>query len=333
MERLRTETKMTRREIHAWFADRRKRAAAEKKREEAELILLGEEDGEEMEGKPKVNPIKINLKMLKVTEANGKAEEEGPDNPAPPQHHQPAAVLVTSRSPAAAPAAPPRAPAATKATVIRGKKTMEQLEMLKQVYVRTQWPSAAQYDELISGTALPRPEVVRWFGDCRYMQKNGQLKWLEAYQTSALAQDSKKGNVQVLQAHLDVHGRLEETQVPTEGGGGGVGGPSVDHLPESLRVIYIDLSLRRRQHILVFVDIKAAWTFEPWYHPTFWFHSASQFSHHLKTKLNVDRERIDIKEPECALQSPAVWFDLTPTEGSRRAPVNRRNHQMCIRSV
>lgn len=216
MERLRTETKMTRREIHGWFAERRKRVAAEKKREEAEQVLLaagGEEETEESEassGKPKVNPIKINLKMLKVTEANGKAEQEGPDHP-PPQHHAGGAP-APSRSPAAA-QPPAKTAASAKPTVIRGKKTVEQLEMLKQVYVRTQWPSATQYDELISGTGLPRPEVVRWFGDCRYMQKNGQLKWLEAYQTTALAEDSKKGNVQVLQAHLNVHGRLEDSQV------------------------------------------------------------------------------------------------------------------------
>lgn len=211
VERLRTETKMTRREIHSWFAERRKRVAAEKKREEAEQVLLGDEETDETEGnsgKPKVNPIKINLKMLKVTEANGKAEEDGAD---PAAAHRQAG---SGRSHGAAqPSAVTPKSTSTKPTVIRGKKTVEQLEMLKQVYVRTQWPSATQYDELISGTALPRPEVVRWFGDCRYMQKNGQLKWLEAYQTMALAEDSKKGNIQVLQAHLDIHGRLEESQV------------------------------------------------------------------------------------------------------------------------
>lgn len=212
VERLRTETKMTRREIHGWFSERRKRAAAEKKREEAEQVLLGEEELDETEvssGKPKVNPIKINLKMLKVTEANGKAED-GSDHPAP--QHQAGSTSASARSHGAAHPSTVT-PKSTKATVIRGKKTVEQLEMLKQVYVRTQWPSATQYDELISGTGLPRPEVVRWFGDCRYMQKNGQLKWLEAYQTMALAEDSKKGNVQVLQAHLAIHGRLEESQV------------------------------------------------------------------------------------------------------------------------
>jgi hypothetical protein len=81
------------------------------------------------------------------------------------------------------------------------------------VFVRTQWPSAAQYDELISSTGLPRPEVVRWFGDCRYVQKNGQLKWLEAYQTMVLKEDFQRGDTQMLKAHLEAHGSLEEEQV------------------------------------------------------------------------------------------------------------------------
>eukprot|EP00066_Takifugu_rubripes_P011519 XP_011600785.1 PREDICTED: zinc fingers and homeoboxes protein 3 isoform X2 [Takifugu rubripes] len=228
VERLRTETKMTRREIHGWFAERRKRVAAEKKREEAEQVLLGEEETDETEvssGKPKVNPIKINLKMLKVTEANGKAED-GSDHPAP--QHQAGSTSTLSRSHGAAHPSTVT-PKSTKPTVIRGKKTVEQLEMLKQVYVRTQWPSATQYDELISGTGLPRPEVVRWFGDCRYMQKNGQLKWLEAYQTMALAEDSKKGNIQVLQAHLNIHGRLEESQLQELVAASGLTGDLVRH--------------------------------------------------------------------------------------------------------
>ncbi|KAM6977813.1 zinc fingers and homeoboxes protein 3 [Aplochiton taeniatus] len=234
VDRLRGETKMTRREIHGWFAERRKRLAAEKKREEAERAereeepLAGghearggdgprkEEEGdegreerqrEEGSGEPKVNPIKINLKMLKVTEANGKPESEGADSPAMPPPPGAAASPAPAQSPKPAPAQSP------KPSPIRGKKTAEQLHLLKQVYARTQWPSAPQYDDLISGTGLPRPEVVRWFGDCRYVQKNGMLKWLEAYQNMALEEDLLKGDTQILRAHLEAHCSLEEAQV------------------------------------------------------------------------------------------------------------------------
>ncbi|CAB1451008.1 unnamed protein product, partial [Pleuronectes platessa] len=227
VDRLRSETKMTRREIHGWFAERRKKAAAEKKKEEADRALREEEvgvDGEERQkedssGELKVNPIKINLKMLKVTETSGKAEGEGLESSALP--------LLSSSTPASSPgSAPsstpkpsqfstltPKPSNSPKPTAIRGKKTAEQLHLLKQVYARTQWPSAAQYDELISASGLPRPEVVRWFGDSRYVQKNGQLKWLESYQTMALEEELQTENTQILQAHLDVHGRAEETQL------------------------------------------------------------------------------------------------------------------------
>ncbi|XP_077938022.1 zinc fingers and homeoboxes protein 3 isoform X2 [Gasterosteus aculeatus] len=208
VDRLRSETKMTRREIHGWFSDRRKREAAEKKKEAAQRVMEGEEaDGEERHkedgsGELKVNPIKINLKMLKVTEANGKAEGDAPEaTPAPsPRPPHPSALT-------------PRPAQSPKPAAIRGKKTAEQLQTLKLVYARTQWPSAAQYDDMLQATGLARPEVVRWFGDCRYVQKNGQLKWLEAFQTAALEEDLRKGDVGVLRAHYDAHGRAEESQL------------------------------------------------------------------------------------------------------------------------
>lgn len=211
VERLRLDTKMTRREIHSWFAERRRRAAAERKREEAEQALQKEEELEEQQeqeeeqqkddGEPKVNPIKINLKMLKVTEAKVEGEGAGPTvTPPPPAPSRPAPP-------------PSKPPPASKSPVVRGKKTAEQLELLKRVYARTQWPSAAQYEQLIAGTGLPRPDVVRWFGDSRYTQKNSQLKWLEAYQDAALEEELLKAHSQVLQEHLRSHGRLEESQV------------------------------------------------------------------------------------------------------------------------
>ncbi|KAI3357650.1 hypothetical protein L3Q82_016062 [Scortum barcoo] len=246
VDRLRSETKMTRREIHGWFAERRKRVAAEKKKEEAERALREEEeemdvgDGEERQkedgsGELKVNPIKINLKMLKVTEANGKAEGEGLDSQTLPLQSGSTPVSSPGPTPSSIPKPPqsstptPKPSHSPKPTAIRGKKTAEQLQLLKQVYARTQWPSATQYDELISATGLPRPEVVRWFGDCRYVQKNGQLKWLEAYQNEALEEDLQKGNAQILEAHLDVHGRLEESQLQELAQGSGLTTDLVRH--------------------------------------------------------------------------------------------------------
>ncbi|KAL1021598.1 hypothetical protein UPYG_G00015390 [Umbra pygmaea] len=264
VDRLRAETKMTRREIHGWFAERRKRVAAEKKKVELDRVekdkeetdageegalpkddagVKKEEDTEDRQKEDcselKVNPIKINLKMLKVTESNGKLETEGVQAdsptmptltpaPSPAQTSTPSSstipTLTPNPSPKPASSTTPKPamqsstsgvkPASSpKPSPIRGKKTLEQLHLLKQVFARTQWPSAAQYDDLISSTGLPRPEVVRWFGDCRYVQKNGQLKWLEAYQTMVLDEDFQRGDTQMLKAHLEAHGSLEEEQV------------------------------------------------------------------------------------------------------------------------
>ncbi|CAB1329233.1 unnamed protein product [Coregonus sp. 'balchen'] len=234
VDRLRSETKMTRREIHGWFAERRKRVAAEKKKEELEREeeeemdaggrevggkskddagVKKEEDAEERQKEDgsgselKVNPIKINLKMLKVTESNGKLETEGgqANSPTMPTLFPPAPTLTPA--PSTIPSLTPKPSPSPKPSPIRGKKTLEQLHLLKQVFARTQWPSAVQYDELISSTGLPRPEVVRWFGDCRYVQKNSQLKWLEAYQTMVLEEDFQRGDTQMLKAHLEAHGK------------------------------------------------------------------------------------------------------------------------------
>ncbi|KAJ0064266.1 hypothetical protein NL108_001570, partial [Boleophthalmus pectinirostris] len=209
VDRLRAETKMTRREIHGWFTERRKRVAAEKKREDEERAIREEEEDEEDEEKPKVNPIKINLKMLKVTEA--KQEGEASDSPSVNLQKTPSSSPGPTQSSKHS-STTPKTIVSPKPAAYRGKKTPEQLHMLKQIYARTQWPSATQYDELISGTGLPRPEVVRWFGDCRYVQKNGQLKWLETYQRTALSEDLQKGNEQALQTHLNKNGRLKESE-------------------------------------------------------------------------------------------------------------------------
>ncbi|KAK7884208.1 hypothetical protein WMY93_027331 [Mugilogobius chulae] len=209
VDRLRAETKMTRREIHGWFTERRKRVAAEKKREDEERAIREDEEEEDDEEKPKVNPIKINLKMLKVTEA----KQEGEAYPSFPGTLQNAPSSAPGPTQSSKHSTTSKAIVSPKPAAYRGKKTPDQLHMLKQVYARTQWPSATQYDELISGTGLPRPEVVRWFGDCRYVQKNGQLKWLETYQRTALSEDLQKGDELALQLHLDKYGHLNESEL------------------------------------------------------------------------------------------------------------------------
>ncbi|XP_061113751.1 zinc fingers and homeoboxes protein 3 [Conger conger] len=217
--RLRAETKMTRREIDGWFSERRKKAAAEKKKEEAERAEednLTEQDAEAKCGMedspqtssqqhvkeekhkdeascstPKVNPIKINLKMLKVTESSG----------AEPESAQ--AAKVESQT------TPPPSTSSSD-----GKNLPDPFHLLKQFFVRARWPNSAQHDDLSARSGLPRAEVVRWFGDARYSHKNGQLKWLESYQQMAEERkDREKAESTVLKDHLSLHGKLEEEHV------------------------------------------------------------------------------------------------------------------------
>uniref|UniRef100_A0A8D3DXT1 Zinc fingers and homeoboxes protein 1 n=1 Tax=Scophthalmus maximus TaxID=52904 RepID=A0A8D3DXT1_SCOMX len=65
----------------------------------------------------------------------------------------------------------------------KSKKTPEQLHILKSAFVRTQWPTPEEYDQLGEESGLARSYIVSWFGDSRYSWKNGNLKWFFQYQS------------------------------------------------------------------------------------------------------------------------------------------------------
>lgn len=221
LDRLRTETKMTRREIDSWFSERRKKVNAEetKKTDEtacqeeeeaaeeeggeeelaSELRVLGEDGSAEVPGshisaERKVSPIKINLKNLRVTEANGKSELPGLG----------ACEPEDDGSNKLAEQPPGR---------VSYKKTAQQRHLLRQLFVQTQWPSNQDYDSIMAQTGLPRPEVVRWFGDSRYALKNGQLKWYEDYKRGNFPPGLlviAPGNRELLQDYYVTHKMLYE---------------------------------------------------------------------------------------------------------------------------
>ncbi|XP_047239740.1 zinc fingers and homeoboxes protein 1-like [Girardinichthys multiradiatus] len=128
LSRLRAETKLTRREVDAWFSERRKTPSA---------ALLKDSDTE-MEEKVKQTTTPL-------------ASPEGQTTP----------------------------------PVVRKilKKTPEQLHILKKAFVRTQWPTSEEYDQMAEETGLPRTYIVNWFGDTRYACKNSNLKWYYLYQS------------------------------------------------------------------------------------------------------------------------------------------------------
>ncbi|XP_048205285.1 zinc fingers and homeoboxes protein 3 [Perognathus longimembris pacificus] len=223
LDRLRSETKMTRREIDSWFSERRKKVHPEEHRKDdeeraprdeeaaaedeggdggesaSELRVPGENGSPEAlliqsSAERKVSPIKINLKNLRVTEASGKSELPGLSTCEPEED-----VLNKLAQ------LPPG-----KASY---KKTAQQRHVLRQLFVQTQWPSNQDYDSIMAQTGLPRPEVVRWFGDSRYALKNGQLKWYEDYKRGNFPPGLlviAPGNRELLQDYYVTHKMLYE---------------------------------------------------------------------------------------------------------------------------
>uniref|UniRef100_A0A7N8YIQ8 Zinc fingers and homeoboxes protein 1 n=1 Tax=Mastacembelus armatus TaxID=205130 RepID=A0A7N8YIQ8_9TELE len=142
LSRLRTETKLTRREIDAWFTERRK------------VPSVSTSSPDSSEGG------KMETDGAKSADGGGAA----------------------STSPSAS-----------------SKKSPEQLHILKSAFVRTQWPTPEEYDQLAEESGLPRSYIVSWFGDSRYSWKNGNLKWFFQYQSgniegAAIVGSNKLGN-------------------------------------------------------------------------------------------------------------------------------------------
>nr|XP_030144827.3 zinc fingers and homeoboxes protein 3 isoform X1 [Taeniopygia guttata]XP_030144831.3 zinc fingers and homeoboxes protein 3 isoform X1 [Taeniopygia guttata]XP_041576237.1 zinc fingers and homeoboxes protein 3 isoform X1 [Taeniopygia guttata]XP_041576238.1 zinc fingers and homeoboxes protein 3 isoform X1 [Taeniopygia guttata]XP_041576239.1 zinc fingers and homeoboxes protein 3 isoform X1 [Taeniopygia guttata]XP_041576240.1 zinc fingers and homeoboxes protein 3 isoform X1 [Taeniopygia guttata] len=226
VNRLRGETKMTRREIDSWFSERRKKKVAEENKKVEEVAQQEDEEAENGGGEGedssdeqkatsengsvdasgsnpnsaerKVSPIKINLKNLRVTESNGKNEVPG------------TGANEKGDGSSSRPPTPPK-------TKLNFKKTAQQRHLLKQMFVQTQRPTNQEYDAIVSQTGLPRAEVIRWFGDSRYGYKNGQLKWYENYRRGVfppgLVELSPAGR-EVLEDYYEKHKGLREEDVP-----------------------------------------------------------------------------------------------------------------------
>ncbi|XP_053738014.1 zinc fingers and homeoboxes protein 1-like [Synchiropus splendidus] len=148
LTRLRTETKLTRREIDAWFTERRKMPSII-----ATSPVSPDTGNAETEGDPA---------------AEGEGTSSGRGSQTPPggrSKHMPTTSCTS------------------KDFKDKCKKTPEQLHILKSAFVRTQWPTPEEYDQLSKESDLPRSYIVSWFGDSRYSWKNGNLKWFFQYQS------------------------------------------------------------------------------------------------------------------------------------------------------
>ncbi|KAM3873169.1 zinc fingers and homeoboxes protein 1 [Diretmus argenteus] len=159
LSRLRTETKLTRREIDAWFTERRK-----------------------MPTVTTSSDFTVGGKM----ETGGAKGGEGGGTGGGVTSSSPSASTTRKRSqtpPGSRTKQLPTTSGGNKDIKDKSKKSPEQLHVLKSAFVRTQWPTAEEYDRLAEESSLPRSYIVNWFGDSRYSWKNGNLKWFFQYQS------------------------------------------------------------------------------------------------------------------------------------------------------
>lgn len=157
LSRLRTETKLTRREIDAWFTERRK-------------ISLSTHSPEASEGgSMEAEGIRAEDRTEGATSSSSPASSSRKGSQTPPGGRS-KQLPGTSK----------------KDMKDKSKKSPEQLHILKSAFVRTQWPSPEEYDQLSEESGLARSYIVSWFGDSRYSMKNGNLKWFFQYQSGTI---------------------------------------------------------------------------------------------------------------------------------------------------
>ncbi|XP_029360769.1 zinc fingers and homeoboxes protein 1 [Echeneis naucrates] len=160
LSRLRTETKLTRREIDAWFTERRKMPSVSTSSPDSSEGGKIETDGKAGErggtgGATSSSPSASSSRKGSQTPPGGRSKQ------------LPTTMTTTSK----------------RDIKDKSKKSPEQLHILKVAFVRTQWPTPEEYDQLAEESGLPRSYIVSWFGDSRYSWKNGNLKWFFQYQS------------------------------------------------------------------------------------------------------------------------------------------------------
>lgn len=160
LNRLRTETKLTRREIDAWFTERRKMPSVSTSSPDSSEGGKMETDG------------------AKALEGGGTGGATS-SSPSATSSRKGSQTPPGSRS--------KQLPGSSKKDLKdKSKKSPEQLHILKSAFVRTQWPTPEEYDQLSEESGLPRSYIVSWFGDSRYSWKNGNLKWFFQYQSGSI---------------------------------------------------------------------------------------------------------------------------------------------------
>uniref|UniRef100_A0A3B5LI91 Homeobox and leucine zipper encoding a n=1 Tax=Xiphophorus couchianus TaxID=32473 RepID=A0A3B5LI91_9TELE len=208
LKRLQEETGLSRNDIRKWFSDSRYQlrvgrgslAAAQTFSHQASV-------GSKHEPQSQTQP--LSLTNQKSRQVNGVKSHEGSRNNGIKNSHFFQTFLPSQTTTCLSGASTSTSPALTPAG--RPRKTKEQLDVLKQHFLKCQWPTSEEYTELVKFTGLPRADVIQWFGDTRYAVKNGQLRWVKGVREQFLAE---------LAAQQSGSGLSNGTGTSTRGGGG-----------------------------------------------------------------------------------------------------------------
>ncbi|KAJ8394645.1 hypothetical protein AAFF_G00044480 [Aldrovandia affinis] len=143
VDHLVTNTRLSKKEIDSWFSERR---ALRDNLEQALMNSMGSKKVDEEDQQ----------QQQQRGFLNGVHEQEGLSRASPLPIVAPSACPVPINS--------------------------KSLELLKDVFAQTQWPSPEEYNQLEGQTGLVRTEIVRWFKDNRAALKSGTLEWMEQFQ-------------------------------------------------------------------------------------------------------------------------------------------------------
>ncbi|XP_076843448.1 homeobox and leucine zipper encoding b [Brachyhypopomus gauderio] len=213
VQRLQRVTGLGRHEIRKWFADSRYQLrrsgrgwlAGEGRRSRPQQLLgrlrrrleggslyeasdtIGSGAGLEFELEGKQGPL---VEGVSMSDPGKEGEGEGLDfghSHTSVKHEQQEIDVDLSVSPSPSPSSSSpspsflqgHAPSAGPEPYLR-KKTKEQLEVLRQSFLRCQWPSSDDYTVLQRKSGLTRTEIVQWFGDTRYHIKHSNMRWMSS---------------------------------------------------------------------------------------------------------------------------------------------------------
>ncbi|XP_051993795.1 homeobox and leucine zipper encoding b [Xyrauchen texanus] len=234
VERLQGATGLNRREIRKWFADSRYQLRRNGRAWIAKLAKLNrsfQQTGQNSQSELPSGSLYSNNEVAN-TELGfevdvGDDDEEGADNQSVETREEVsdegefddgnASIQQNSADRSPSPSAP--SPSSfmhgrVESSVRLRKKTREQLEILRQSFLRCQWPTSDDYLILQQKTGLTRTEIIQWYGDTRYHIKHNQMRWMTSQERQRI--------IEVITQQQKRGGKYSRPKVLMEGMGSGL---------------------------------------------------------------------------------------------------------------